>query len=445
MRNWMLMVLVVLVVACGGEDGTRAGTETVDAADTEAEAETVDASDTRVKTEAVDASDTRVNTETVDASDTRVNTETVDSDGEICAPACDGKKCGPDGCGGSCTECDDSDPCTTNDTCQDDTCAGSSEWPPGMGPKPILVLLLDTSGSMQYVTQNDGDFPVCHLEREPGFAYEKSRWIAIVEALAGTFNDYWCIYDYRDDDPNEEDYLAPPHAVPMGVELDGEVQQPDGLLDAYADKVKFGVMTFDCKWSTELGPSGGFSYGPDKESALIGLWNVGIRNKSAPWGALVAPAAGDDPDAMVAAGKSIQEQIVATAPYGFAPVSPSLDDALFFFQNDDSVAPYSPDTQTGDVYAACRSKAVVLVTDGQPDQGEGNNGYPSSPAAASELLASGIEVHVVAFMISPLSLAESWSHKVALAGGTEEAVLIEDPEQLRSALEAIIQEIGEGL
>lgn len=38
-----------------------------------------------------------------------------------CVPSCEGKECGDDGCGGSCGECNDGDPCTTGDYCDADT------------------------------------------------------------------------------------------------------------------------------------------------------------------------------------------------------------------------------------------------------------------------------------------------------------------------------------
>ncbi len=61
---------------------------------------------------------------------------------DACQPACDGKECGDDGCGGTCgtcaecgelcmdglctaTGCDDGDPCTEDDQCVDGLCAGA--------------------------------------------------------------------------------------------------------------------------------------------------------------------------------------------------------------------------------------------------------------------------------------------------------------------------------
>ena len=40
----------------------------------------------------------------------------------VCKPDCQGKVCGPDGCGGSCGSCDDDDECTLNEQCVDGLC-----------------------------------------------------------------------------------------------------------------------------------------------------------------------------------------------------------------------------------------------------------------------------------------------------------------------------------
>ena len=56
-------------------------------------------------------------------------------------------------------------------------------------PLPNVLLLVDTSGSMEYKT--DGSTVTCN----PGnvnLTNEKSRWINVLEVLTGTFNDYSC-------------------------------------------------------------------------------------------------------------------------------------------------------------------------------------------------------------------------------------------------------------
>lgn len=193
------------------------------------------------------------------------------------------------------TLCDDGDPCNGVEVCVDGSCV------PGEAPWPLVMFLLDTSGSMEgsmSLADDQGVVPICHDEKQEGFEYDRSRWIAVLEALTGTFTDYWCSYDMRDDDPQREDYLYSynsdagevevPHVVPHGE------QAPDGLLDVYTEGVKFGMMALDVKLNPGTDASGGYSYGPDKE-ALGSLVNLGARNATAPWGALVPPPKEDTP------------------------------------------------------------------------------------------------------------------------------------------------------
>ena len=55
------------------------------------------------------------------------------SDAPPCEPDCAGRACGDDGCGGSCGQCDDGDPCTTDDCtnggCQSSPEPGPCSWP----------------------------------------------------------------------------------------------------------------------------------------------------------------------------------------------------------------------------------------------------------------------------------------------------------------------------
>ena len=54
-------------------------------------------------------------------SDETASFDTEDTD--ICEPDCGGLECGDDGCGGSCGACDDGNPCTDDDVCDDGLCA----------------------------------------------------------------------------------------------------------------------------------------------------------------------------------------------------------------------------------------------------------------------------------------------------------------------------------
>ena len=355
--------------------------------------------------------------------------------GEPCDPDCADKQCGDDGCGGSCGgECDDGDPCT-EDSCSDGgVCLSAPIW------KPVVVWLLDTSTSMQYstVAEQEGMMPACTEDRVDDFAYERSRWVVVLEALTGTFSDYWCSYDDRLGDAEAEDYNAQPHhAAPHGIIVDGSQQAADGIFDLYAQEYKFGLMAFDPKLGTGLDSAGGYSYGPDKSAGFTS--NLGIHNELASWGAHVAPALQEDGESLLAVAESIQQQLLPARPYSGSPLAPALDDALVFAQTDPGLSPPDQEAGTGDPAYSCRKRAIIVITDGQPNLGEGSNGYPTSPSAASNLMAAGWSVHVVGFDLPPGSAPVL--DQIAVAGGTGATVTVAASDDLRAALVSILDAI----
>src|SRR6188768_2920885 len=60
-------------------------------------------------------------------------------------------------------------------------------------PPPNILLLVDTSGSMDYKTGSTS-FPTCKYAGagDTGQASERSRWIDLVEVLTGSISKYQC-------------------------------------------------------------------------------------------------------------------------------------------------------------------------------------------------------------------------------------------------------------
>ena len=95
---------------------------------------------------------------------------------------------------------------------------------PASTVKPLVVFLLDTSGSMEYesgnATNEASEFTVPLCE-EPNATspnlfgagdFPASRLIVAKEVLTGSYRDYWCRYDYRDSNPDAVDFEYPvPH------------------------------------------------------------------------------------------------------------------------------------------------------------------------------------------------------------------------------------------
>jgi type IV pilus assembly protein PilY1 len=179
-------------------------------------------------------------------------------------------------------------------------------------PPPNVLLLIDTSGSMEYKTSSNS-FPLCRFDQNGPIAgapllSEKSRWTNLIEVLTGTISNYDCqtidrsstqfkneyaLVDGHSPDPYDFQYHAPyhrpmsgtcvvgpgPHASPPtsypswpgtpftnhtynSTALTGCTfqQNPDGMLDSFSTLLRFGLMTFDTNTSASLMQDGTFSY-----------------------------------------------------------------------------------------------------------------------------------------------------------------------------------------
>lgn len=198
--------------------------------------------------------------------------------------------------------------------------------PEPSGVKPNVLFVIDTSGSMEYKTEYDNfnnRYPVCN-PGYPNLTNEKSRWIDVLEVLAGEIPDsgYSCeAVDRTDSDfknefsmpgnvePPDADYRNPYHRpisngcvwtpdwttsvtnafgwVPP-VEADYPVNpssvagcvssscctfhQSGGFLSNFGDLVRFGLMTFDPLPDERRGYNS-TSYAPEYTPGALGAWS----------------------------------------------------------------------------------------------------------------------------------------------------------------------------
>lgn len=342
--------------------------------------------------------------------------------------------------------------------------------------KPMVLILLDTSGSMEYesgstvVGAQEYAVPYCEppgaVAPNPAVNYRKSRLVAAKEVLTGTYSNYWCRYNYRNDlsYSGNEDYGYPvPHVEACSGTVCGlgADQEFNGLLDIRRDDFKFGLLTFDNHEGDGGDASGMYSYGPAEAGVNLGArneswgsnetpnewngagWNPGddsraVNNR----GQLIPPAASDDFPAMNKQNRLIQYEINSTVGNWGTPLSPLLMDTRHFLENHPNVAAW--DGTEGDPYYACRERVVILITDGRASQGEGKGGYPTTPEAINAVKQfgpTGVRVYVVGFNLTAqdMTLIDELDPS---AGGPADGVYIADnASELAEAVASIFEEL----
>ena len=180
-------------------------------------------------------------------------------------------------------------------------------------PPPNVMLLVDTSGSMEYKSSSAA-FPTCDPTQDN--VSEKSRWIELVEVMTGSIEDYRCEAIDRNgngfnteysisgtDSPDR--YYSNPYHRPMHKKCapgPGTLpalafdwadirfreyddinkncnfkQDKDGLLDdgAFRKSVRFGLMTFDTHADPNRGHAGNV---PNYPGGRDGAWSYFLGN-----------------------------------------------------------------------------------------------------------------------------------------------------------------------
>jgi len=297
-------------------------------------------------------------------------------------------------------------------------------------PMPNVLVLVDTSGSMEYKTSSNS-FPACKYDATGAIpngpaTSEKSRWVDLVEVLTGTITNYECQRLDRGSASFKNEYkitgsslpnspydflYANPHHRPLsgGCAVGpGAVsstnpaeflsnafnyhsynnvgsscaftQSSDGILDSYQSGIRFGLMTFDTDPSPDQGELGTYSYvvGASHTGKPIGCttaspMEVGARNASAPpWEGRLVPFGNPLPGSLDYQNKNqqIQQVLRASRPYGATPIAGMLADARDFLRTDTSPDPVDPSQYFGpanEPYKDCRKTAIMLLSDGQPN------------------------------------------------------------------------------
>jgi type IV pilus assembly protein PilY1 len=317
-------------------------------------------------------------------------------------------------------------------------------------PLPNALLLVDTSGSMEYLISADASgkpqLPTCNAGN-PLLQNDQNRWATLVSVLTGEVQNFTCAPiarntpDFQSEfglsgskpvdwnyyikhnrivsngcvmGPNQSSWPGGPNGVfdfptnafvghPYGSPLgacSGFAQSGDGLLDAFVDRVRFGLMTFDNSTTAGTGVSG--QQALDAPGGIDGEWSyfpgwlpgpgtpalgkpggcntssvleVGARNPAAPPWEGRAIGFGDPNGSLAQIATSndqIQQALLAVRPYGATPIAGMMSDARYFLKTDVKVlpgqsTPFGPSTDPF-VTGGCRKDFIVLLTDGAPNQ-----------------------------------------------------------------------------
>ena len=261
----------------------------------------------------------------------------------------------------------------------------------GVAYRPLVMLLVDTSGSMEYKADCRCTSPGC-TECLPDCASgERNRWVDVLEALGGRFEDYGCEQLERTAENGatfDEGYFLPYHR-PFGTQGD------DGLLDRYRDRLRFGAATFD-GWDTYKGGTPLIepeSFDHFRSSGVDGLWSynlerdfgydrllaadgsrighfrypgcendylmdTGIRDMHAVDGPLTFAALPASLDDVLATNAAVQVNLRGTRPYGGTPIPAAFDDLYYLM---------AMDARMANERALSAPKFIVHISDGRPD------------------------------------------------------------------------------
>lgn len=277
----------------------------------------------------------------------------------------------------------------------------SAQEPDVRNVRPAVMLLVDTSGSMEYAL-NARSGTIAGRVADCSRA-ERDRWVSLVEVLTGPIPAFTCdSVNRRTTYAGAPDQYYPLHfARPRSAGntyiTGGAFPQGVGILDTYLERVKFGLMVYDNLYGmytgvdedlimmTEVdylarpfdsvGPRGDYSYGPNQRLTFPGcattyMVNGGARHETVPTlvgGALVSYNIDDetDPNRFRTINATIQDRLLTTRPYGATPTAAMLQDYEWYLNNHpDAAPPTTPGAR--DRYAACRPQYAILITDGQP-------------------------------------------------------------------------------
>lgn len=246
------------------------------------------------------------------------------------------------------------------------------------------------------------------------------------------------------------------HATASGINDVGTfVNTPfgrDGLLDVFGPSAKFALLPSDTVLNLGTTAPAGFSFG----AAITSYWGTVNHGMMDPFaaGTFGVPITRLE----TLAARTTTYNAINTALQNYAPNGPStlgaqLEDVLQYLGPGTYMDPHfktlAQDPINGDPYAACRTKIVVVLSDGGANFHDGTlTGRELALTTAAKLFANKVKVFVVAVGHpaaagnGPAAADLQFLNDLAVAGGTSKAIVQSTPGEVVKALAGAIGSVN---
>ncbi len=295
-----------------------------------------------------------------------------------------------------------------------------------VGPRPAMILMIDSSETMDYTALTESA-QAC----VPGGGCEQSRLDVIVRALSGNPADDSCTFEEsRVDGP-------PPQGNPLACasNIPGYDDGTDdtGVMDAYIDTVRFGMMVSDNIDGPTVKAEDGHSDGETKQG-VDGQIRLGMRGIGSATGTRTGIGDLGLNEDLAVWNQALQSKLSTIVPFGESSLDALVVDANYYKQNE-------PSLQTGPGPAsanACRAKRFVLLTDGvrHPLYDGDIDSNPYDDNLSSDI--EGILDPFTELTIVPLSANAADSLQLFADMGVEVTDVASSTDDLRDILDSLI-------
>ena len=350
---------------------------------------------------------------------------------------------------------------------------GQITTPDARNISPAVMLLLDSSGSMERVnncictTSNCTEcLPTCSNTNNG--VNQQNRWSVIVQALGGDYSPFKCLQTTRPFSTPDFGYNIPFYS------FTGTQSVTNGILDTYGIRVRFGLMTFDnietvaaasslytstnyLANNTTTNWQGDFSYGPNRIFSLPGIMftymiNNGARSENAlnpTYGRLFSIGSSSTTSQSRAA--LVKAELPLVRPYGGRPIAAMLHDYEYYLNNHTDVV--------NDPYNDCRQQIAILIVSGYPNsdmrgspyfcENTSSGGvcpYDEPEMIAARINVSNRKVYVIGLgneVVSDPTLV-SKINLIARFGGTNNAFFANNASTLRTQIAYILDTTATG-